>query len=138
MIRRPPRSTRTDTLFPYTTLFRSLHALGTNILQAYICIETFKGLELPDRERYATVISVLCEMFAGLPRKIIEALDEINGIDGSEVKRDWGAPLQKAVVKRVAEEVVKIRERRARITDGDDFQIRSEEHTSEIQSLMRI
>src|SRR3546814_3381335 len=25
MIRRPPRSTRTDTLFPYTTLFRSRH-----------------------------------------------------------------------------------------------------------------
>src|SRR3546814_13339853 len=25
MILRPPRSTRTDTLFPYTTLFRSLH-----------------------------------------------------------------------------------------------------------------
>src|SRR3546814_481375 len=28
MIRRPPRSTRTDTLFPYTTLFRSSRALG--------------------------------------------------------------------------------------------------------------
>src|SRR3546814_15934409 len=32
MIRRPPRSTRTDTLFPYTTLFRShldpAHAIG--------------------------------------------------------------------------------------------------------------
>src|SRR3546814_3632354 len=27
MIRRPPRSTRTDTLFPYTTLFRSLDAV---------------------------------------------------------------------------------------------------------------
>src|SRR3546814_15538390 len=27
MIRRPPRSTRTDTLFPYTTLFRSVRAL---------------------------------------------------------------------------------------------------------------
>src|SRR3546814_7819090 len=27
MIRRPPRSTRTDTLFPYTTLFRSLQGL---------------------------------------------------------------------------------------------------------------
>src|SRR3546814_11706118 len=27
MIRRPPRSTRTDTLFPYTTLFRSLDDL---------------------------------------------------------------------------------------------------------------
>src|SRR3546814_12299557 len=33
MIRRPPRSTRTDTLFPYTTLFRSLRGDGnTNIL----------------------------------------------------------------------------------------------------------
>src|SRR3546814_12714551 len=28
MIRRPPRSTRTDTLFPYTTLFRSGQAAG--------------------------------------------------------------------------------------------------------------
>src|SRR3546814_7987451 len=28
MIRRPPRSTRTDTLFPYTTLFRSRRARG--------------------------------------------------------------------------------------------------------------
>src|SRR3546814_2498320 len=27
MIRRPPRSTRTDTLFPYTTLFRSVQRL---------------------------------------------------------------------------------------------------------------
>src|SRR3546814_10054973 len=30
MIRRPPRSTRTDTLFPYTTLFRSLHPRSRN------------------------------------------------------------------------------------------------------------
>src|SRR3546814_16426916 len=30
MIRRPPRSTRTDTLFPYTTLFRS--TLGAHVL----------------------------------------------------------------------------------------------------------
>src|SRR3546814_5494157 len=29
MIRRPPRSTRTDTLFPYTTLFRSVGGIGT-------------------------------------------------------------------------------------------------------------
>src|SRR3546814_19717711 len=29
MIRRPPRSTRTDTLFPYTTLFRSPGGRGT-------------------------------------------------------------------------------------------------------------
>src|SRR3546814_6783822 len=34
MIRRPPRSTRTDTLFPYTTLFRSIHKEpGANVLE---------------------------------------------------------------------------------------------------------
>src|SRR3546814_17362522 len=32
MIRRPPRSTRTDTLFPYTTLFRSQVSMGDIIL----------------------------------------------------------------------------------------------------------
>src|SRR3546814_5054916 len=40
MIRRPPRSTRTDTLFPYTTLFRSARALhrllGTGRLQVQL------------------------------------------------------------------------------------------------------
>src|SRR3546814_6704722 len=35
MIRRPPRSTRTDTLFPYTTLFRS-HPLNHRIPEARI------------------------------------------------------------------------------------------------------
>src|SRR3546814_13073850 len=32
MIRRPPRSTRTDTLFPYTTLFRSLRLDGHRLV----------------------------------------------------------------------------------------------------------
>src|SRR3546814_2440597 len=32
MIRRPPRSTRTDTLFPYTTLFRSRAITATGVL----------------------------------------------------------------------------------------------------------
>src|SRR3546814_2166150 len=35
MIRRPPRSTRTDTLFPYTTLFRSDHAITPDPLLLY-------------------------------------------------------------------------------------------------------
>src|SRR3546814_18006334 len=40
MIRRPPRSTRTDTLFPYTTLFRSLTAQRQ--LQFYtVCMKQF-------------------------------------------------------------------------------------------------
>src|SRR3546814_13177467 len=33
MIRRPPRSTRTDTLFPYTTLFRSLGSEAEALLE---------------------------------------------------------------------------------------------------------
>src|SRR3546814_8165548 len=33
MIRRPPRSTRTDTLFPYTTLFRSYYRASTVLFQ---------------------------------------------------------------------------------------------------------
>src|SRR3546814_5217047 len=36
MIRRPPRSTRTDTLFPYTTLFRSSALAGTISLAGMI------------------------------------------------------------------------------------------------------
>src|SRR3546814_8022285 len=36
MIRRPPRSTRTDTLFPYTTLFRAKVAYETNPVQAIV------------------------------------------------------------------------------------------------------
>src|SRR3546814_15746834 len=35
-IRRPPRSTRTDTLFPYTTLFRSDGCLARSAVQ-YVC-----------------------------------------------------------------------------------------------------
>src|SRR3546814_8386085 len=35
MIRRPPRSTRTDTLFPYTTLFRSFYVSGQLLTEDY-------------------------------------------------------------------------------------------------------
>src|SRR3546814_18536867 len=48
MIRRPPRSTRTDNLFPYTTLFRSVRARSADrrIDAARRC-----GPVLPDRDR---------------------------------------------------------------------------------------
>src|SRR3546814_18865194 len=39
MIRRPPRSTRTDTLFPYTTLFRSIHRGIAVIPDRMACIQ---------------------------------------------------------------------------------------------------
>src|SRR3546814_4452146 len=38
MIRRPPRSTRTDTLFPYTTLFRSLYQYAALNLPAAVLV----------------------------------------------------------------------------------------------------
>src|SRR3546814_5080369 len=74
MIRRPPRSTRTDTLFPYTTLFRSV----------------------------------------GLRRPVV---------DGGAAVRDWHA-------------VDGVHPPAGR-TSTSDAARRSEEHTSELQSLMR-
>src|SRR3546814_5297754 len=76
MIRRPPRSTRTDTLFPYTTLFRS---------------ERFLGIDDDIREGAAD-------------------------IDAERMRPRHGVSPSVA------------------ITDAS----RSEEHTSELQSLMRI
>src|SRR3546814_4675971 len=91
MTRRPPRSTRTDTLFPYTTLFRSV-AFGDGLPAA------FHGV----RETIA--------------RRAI-------GRDGEALV---GAV--DAHHRRVA----------ARALDGIGADHRSEEHTSELQSLMRI
>src|SRR3546814_18298541 len=57
MIRRPPRSTRTDTLFPYTTLFRSdvitsHHAPAAPILSV---AEAIKHPHLIERETIRTI-----------------------------------------------------------------------------------
>src|SRR3546814_14698525 len=66
MIRRPPRSTRTDTLFPYTTLFRSLlTGIGAVIGDPLNCVkmleqgeaiivfpEGVRGSGKPYRQRY--------------------------------------------------------------------------------------
>src|SRR3546814_19798014 len=53
MIRRPPRSTRTDTLFPYTTLFRSTKAIpvmrrhvvqaGGVVVEVFQCVQEVRG-----------------------------------------------------------------------------------------------
>src|SRR3546814_4124488 len=57
MIRRPPRSTRTDTLFPYTTLFRSRHQRVAQREQRPDAADQHRAdagvadLRAPDRER---------------------------------------------------------------------------------------
>src|SRR3546814_10108068 len=57
MIRRPPRSTRTDTLFPYTTLFRSRPAL----VEAVDWMLSLVGLSAPDSDDH------LIKRVIGLP-----------------------------------------------------------------------
>src|SRR3546814_5081464 len=90
MIRRPPRSTRTDTLFPYTTLFRSAWPL-----------QPFdqRGMRLAGR---------------GLRASAVDADEPCPALL-------WPAPGG------------------ARLSQGQGSHLlRSEEHTSELQSLMRI
>src|SRR3546814_8786364 len=50
MIRRPPRATRTDTLFPYTTLFRSIGEDGVDIENDAAEIEQAVTHDIADRE----------------------------------------------------------------------------------------
>src|SRR3546814_5211996 len=89
MIRRPPISTRTDTLFPYTTLFRST---------AHV----------------TTVFDLFCANY-GVDR----------GFGGENVAKSYDddVPFTPAWAEKVT---------------GVPRQARSEEHTSELQSLMRI
>src|SRR3546814_14253160 len=48
MIRRPPRSTRTDTLFPYTALFRSMGRAIAQVIAATPDTEIAGGVDRPD------------------------------------------------------------------------------------------
>src|SRR3546814_4125757 len=93
MIRRPPRSTRTDTLCPYTTLFRSKSALARLALSE---------ISIPERSERV----FLRELMDG-GRRRVRAHGALNG-----------------------------RVREIAVDEGRGQ--RSEEHTSELQSLMRI
>src|SRR3546814_9391982 len=94
MIRRPPRSTRTDTLFPYTTLFRSYARMGLSAIPMQADTGPIGG----DLSHEFIVLAPTGE---------------------SEVfyHRNW---------------------EQLRSLDNVDAEDRSEEHTSELQSLMRI
>src|SRR3546814_1786342 len=96
MLRRPPRSTRTDTLFPYTTLFRSLG-----------------------------------RQFAA---RILREQDQRECDEDADRGRDEGA--EKCAVH--ADAFCRMRNRSPFYARKAKIALRSEEHTSELQSLMRI
>src|SRR3546814_7175317 len=95
MIRRPPRSTRTDHLFPYTTLFRSV--------------------EHPARRR-GRIRHHLGARLAEPVEPVAEARRRLDGNRVAEARRHL----------------------RRHFVGIDEPLDRSEEHTSELQSLMRI
>lgn len=94
-----------------------LHALDINIIQAIIRVETFRDQALLRDARYTTLIAMLSEVFKGLPAMLIAALEEIEGMDGSEVRREWAGPLQTAVVQRLVKEVSSVLARRAHLSE---------------------
>src|SRR3546814_4950444 len=115
--RRPPRSTRTDTLFPYTTLCRSAGAGYANEIPG-IPVEAFN--EISD------VLSSVYGIETGpLVRSRPFSNDRYFGRLDWQVNDDHRVEL---TYQRLDEGS----------TSPDDFSSRSEEHTSELQSLMRI
>src|SRR3546814_6082461 len=126
MIRRPPRSTRTDTLFPYTTLFRSaldprFHRVDLLVLRS---IQRIGHPRRPHRCGIGLSPGIEMAILAG------EAVaDELLRI-GAGVGEDRHAAPDRFALRPVGDR----RHRRRLKADG----VRSEEHTSELQSLMRI
>src|SRR3546814_2508695 len=135
MIRRPPRSTRTDTLFPYTTLFRSRVAPGQVArrgLRAGLPIDLLGQRPVGWRQvaqRRHEGVAAPQQRVAILPEaQRLPIMEPCRG----ERRRIPGATAEVAVIARPPE-----CRRPARGPRAVDRQ-RSEEHTSELPSLMRI
>src|SRR3546814_9899907 len=122
MIRRPPRSTRTDTLFPYTTLFRSL-ALERDI---------FADVQLatPEIGRAHRLHQRIEQEGPALARH-----RECADIDVGRLVLGRGIAIGAVATVIVA---VDVEEDEAAMLALDLVQHRSEAQTSELQSLMRI
>src|SRR3546814_2254756 len=142
MIRRPPRSTRTDTLFPYTTLFRSFIVTpeGSTIESQLLWLFGLNeqpGLQFEQRE-------VTPDNDAELDFAARYILDEL-GIDAEEPEADRLDGLivrfgLKFPTTKVFSELARKSLPEVDPRDCPDAALlaRSEEHTSELQSLMRI
>src|SRR3546814_14535723 len=93
MIRRPPRSTRTDTLFPYTTLFRSVPTILDDI---WLPGAVFKGLTAESLARYRGPLYALFESEFGV--SMVRADEKIKAVAASAdqaelLETEAGAPL---------------------------------------------
>src|SRR3546814_19955889 len=83
MIRRPPRSTRTDTLFPYTTLFRSADAVRQGLerggAQKRIVFPEliFHRLRDDRNQRFPGVQSGFPGLFAEIPQPLVAVAEAL-------------------------------------------------------------
>src|SRR3546814_175388 len=109
MSRRPPRSTRTDTRFPYTTLFRSIQAfyipsesmeptldVGDRVLVnklSYDLHDINRGdivvFELPEDQVGPDGIKDLIKRVIGLPGEVIETRDGVVYIDDRRLEEPY-------------------------------------------------
>lgn len=120
LLHRTPAKRSTMTLAEFQTI---LSCLDISLIQAIIEVETFHGLEWLRSGRYDTLIRMLCDAFHGLPHQVVAALEELDGVDGTEVRKEWAGPLQNAVKKRLLDEISAVIDRRARFAQGDEFRI---------------
>src|SRR3546814_18054195 len=84
-IRRPPRSTRTDTLFPYTTLFRSVDDDDLAVLDDIIGVELehHDGLErLVDVMDDLGVLDIVAVVALEQARGLVQPLDMLGALLG--------------------------------------------------------
>src|SRR3546814_2855790 len=105
IIRRPPSSTRTDTLFPYTTLFRSHLWANGNVDRKWIYVELDpeaigqnRPIDVPLVGDLRTVVPQLSAALKGSPRKehpdlkrwIKEDADRFAGLAKQDFKTESG------------------------------------------------
>src|SRR3546814_8620148 len=113
MIRRPPRSTRTDTLFPYTTLFRSQEGRRLRRRQFHRALQVDGTRPDPPRR-------------AGGERRGLIPIPFVLSL--SKHRSSFAAPKKRTA----------LRQAQGERNCWQAQHERSEEHTSELQSLMRI
>src|SRR3546814_313182 len=100
MIRRPPRSTRTDTLFPYTTLFRSDCSSGTlKHCSALFGAQDVVVVQYPDAKALGPIIARL------------NALSEVRSEETDSLMRLFPVPMLSAVVPPIRETLLRISSR---------------------------